>query len=62
MGERENEERGRDILFFFSLFVSFSDLRKLNRRFLSGLKAKLIYATKATRGVDTKKLEIRQTP
>ena len=45
-------ERGlREIFFnFFSLFTSFSDLRKSDRKFLSGLKAKLIYTTKVTRG------------
>ena len=37
-------------MIFFSLFVSFSDLRKSDRRFSSGLKAKLIYAIRATRG------------
>ena len=36
-------------IFFLSL-VSFSDLRKSDRRFSSGLKAKLIYAMRATRG------------
>ena len=46
-GERESE---RDFLFFISLFTSFSDLWKSDRRFLSGLKAKLIHATRATRG------------
>ena len=40
---------GEKIFFLFSFFASFSDLRKLDRRFLSGLKAKLIYATRATR-------------
>ena len=35
---------------FFLLFVSFSDLRKSDRMFSSGLKIKLIYATRATRG------------
>ena len=50
--QREGVEiEGEKILFFiFSVFVSFSDLRKSDRRFLSGLKAKLIYATRATRG------------
>ena len=39
------------ILFYFiSFFVSFSDLWKSDRRFLSGLKAKLIYAMRATCG------------
>ena len=41
-GEREVE---RNFIFFF---VSFSDLQKLDRRFSSGLKAKLIYAMRAT--------------
>ena len=36
--------------YFFLLFVSFSDLQKSDRKFSSGLKAKLIYATRATRG------------
>ena len=41
---------GRDILFFiFLLFASFSDLQKSDHRFSSGLKAKLIYATRAMR-------------
>ena len=44
------ERRERDIFNFFSLFASFSDLRKSDRRFSSGLKAKLIYAMRATRG------------
>ena len=45
------EERGERFLFlFFYLFASFSDQRKLDRRFSSGLKAKLIYAMRATRG------------
>ena len=43
-------ERGYILFLFFSLFVSFLDLRKSDRRFLSGLKAKLIYATRATCG------------
>ena len=38
------------IFSFFSLFASFSDLRKSDRRFSSGLKANLIYAMRATRG------------
>ena len=45
------EERGEIFLFlFFLLFVSFSDLRKSDRRFSSGLKEKLIYEMRATRG------------
>ena len=48
---RERWREGGDILFlFFSLLVFFSDLRKSDRRFLLGLKAKLIYAMRATRG------------
>ena len=38
------------IFLLFLLFVSFSDLRKSDSRFSSGLKAKLIYAMTATRG------------
>ena len=50
----EKEARGerevvREFNFFISFFASFSDLRKSDRRFLSGLKAKLIYAMRATR-------------
>ena len=45
------ERELREIFFiYFSLFTSFSYLRKSDRRFLSGLKAKLTYATRATRG------------
>ena len=36
--------------YFISFFVFFSDLRKSDRRFSSGLKATLIYAMRATRG------------
>ena len=43
MGERK-------IFYFFSLFASLLDLRKSDRRFSLGLKAKLIHATRATRG------------
>ena len=42
--------RERDFSFYFYLFSSFLDLRKSDSRFSSGLKAKLIYATRATRG------------
>ena len=60
-GEGERRERGEDFIFFiFLLFTSFSDLRKSDLRFSSGLKTKLIYAMRAS--VDTKKLEFRQTP
>ena len=45
------ERREREIYFyFFSLFVSFSDLLKSDRRFSLGLKAKVIYAMRATCG------------
>ena len=45
------EEIGEIFLFlFFFLFAFFSDLRKSDCRFSSGLKAKLIYAMRATRG------------
>ena len=37
-------------IFYFFLFASLSDLRKSDRRFSSGLKAKLIHARRATRG------------
>ena len=40
----------REIFYFFSLFASLSNLRKSDCRFSSGLKAKLIHATRATRG------------
>ena len=43
----------RDFYFFISLFIYFSDLWKSDRRFSSGLKAKLIHATRATRGHQT---------
>ena len=46
----ENEGGEREILIIFSLLVSFSNLRKSDRRFLSRLKAKLIYVMRATRG------------
>ena len=49
MGGRERE-RGEYYFLFFLHFVSFLDLRKSDRRFSSELKAKLIYATRATRG------------
>ena len=51
--ETDGRVRGgdeRDFIFLFFLFASFSDPRKLDRRFSSGLKAKLIYATRTTRG------------
>ena len=48
--QREGFGRGENMIFIFSLFVSFSNLQKLDHRFSSGLKAKLIYATRATCG------------
>ena len=51
ISERERERiKERFYFLFFLLFVSFSDLWKLDRRFSLRLKAKLIHATKATRG------------
>ena len=53
MGEKASgEERALEgeLFYFFLLFASFLDLRKSDRRFSSGLKAKLIYAMRATRG------------
>ena len=46
--QREGVRIGGERIFFF--FASFSDLRKSDHRFSSGLKAKLIYAMRATRG------------
>ena len=44
-------EKNREFYFIFiSFFASFSDLRKSDRRFSSGLKAKLIHVARATRG------------
>ena len=40
----------RILFLIFRLFASFSDLRKLDHRFSSGMKTKLIYAMRATRG------------
>ena len=48
--ERERASVREDFIFIFLLFASFSYLRKLDRRFSSGLKVKLIYAMRATRG------------
>ena len=48
--EKEALERENWFFNFFSLFTSFLDLRKSDHRFSSGLKAKLIYAMRATRG------------
>ena len=51
--ESKKERRGegeREFNVFLLLFVSFLDLWKSDRRFSSGLKAKLIHAARATRG------------
>ena len=53
-GEKERASEGgalgrEKIILFFFLFVYFSNLRKLDCRFSSGLKAKLIHATRAMR-------------
>ena len=50
--QRNLERKGawREFIFNFFLFASFSDLRKSDSRFSSGLKTKLIYATRAMRG------------
>ena len=47
MEEGVQIERERGFLFLYFLFVSFSDLRKSDRRF-SSQKAKLVYAMRAT--------------
>ena len=52
-------EPGEILFLFLSFLCFFSDLRKSDRRFSSGLKTKLIYATELL--VDTKILEFRQT-
>ena len=44
----ESVKRGKDFFFLYFLLVFFSDLRKSDRRFSSELKAKLVYATRAT--------------
>ena len=45
---RERLERG--FIYLFSFFSSLSDLRKLDRKFSSKQKTKLIHATRTTRG------------
>ena len=45
-GERIGE---RYFVFYFLLFVSFSDLRKSDHKFLSEQKEKLVYVTRAMR-------------
>ena len=42
--------RGENLFLIFFLFGSFLDLQKSDCRFSSGLKAKLIYAMRATHG------------
>ena len=49
-GRREERACREKNIYIFFLFASFLDLRKLDRRFSSGLKAKLIHATRTTRG------------
>ena len=48
MEESVQIERERGFLFLYFLLVSFSDLRKSDRRFLSEQMAKLVYAKRAT--------------
>ena len=51
-GRTDGRERGGErerILKKISLFVSFPDLRKSDRRILSGKGRKVLYATRATR-------------
>ena len=50
--ERGRERACRDCFYFlfFLFFVSFSDLKKSDRRFLSRLKAKLIHVVRAMCG------------
>ena len=58
-GRRELGER--KLFYFFSFcFIFFSDIRKLDRRFSSRLKAKLIMRRELRVGI--KILEFRQTP
>ena len=49
VGRTKRWREGETIFILYFLFVSFSDLRKLDRTFLSEQKAKLVYATRATR-------------
>ena len=49
-GERQRGRGERIFILFFLLFASFLYLHKSDRRFLLEQKAKLIHATKATRG------------
>ena len=60
---RRRREKVREVreFFFFLLFVSFSDLRKLDRRFSSGLKAKLIHSTRATHGCQNLRVSSNST-
>ena len=59
----------REILNFFSLLISFSDLQKFDHRISSGKERKVLYATRATRGYKKKKgispriqVKIRKNP
>ena len=47
-GQTLGERSGERFLIFFLIFVSFSVLRKMDRRFSSEQKAKLVYATRVT--------------
>ena len=58
MDGRKREHKEREFCLFL-FFVSLLDLRKSDRRFSSEQKAKLVYATRATRGYQ--KLNVYQT-
>ena len=49
-GTNRMTERRKKILNFFSLFISFSDLQKSDRRNSSGQEQEVLYLTRATRG------------
>ena len=49
-GGGEGESVRERIYYYFSFFFSLLDLWKSDRRFLSGLKAKLIHTARAMRG------------
>ena len=48
-GRTERWREGETIFILYFIFVFFSDLRKSDHRFSSEQKAKLVYATRATR-------------